>query len=186
LFGDGLLLLNSLRCRLLLGRFSTSSSLHISGFLGQNELDVRRRRHVWVNATVSTICPSSHLGGLLDLDVRNIEFADIQLLDLSICFRILKQAQHVFNALLGPTCLGHTSLLVVGIGLRSATNTPTKSSEGNGSLMLQDVIQIFDRDIVLKSTKGEGGFSGVLEMNTNVRSSRLGRFIRIVGFSGVF
>ena len=71
----------------------------------QHKLDVARRRHVRVDATVRSVRSSSLRDGLIDLDVRDVEIVNVQPLNLGIRFRVLEQVDQDLRALLRPSAL---------------------------------------------------------------------------------
>ena len=56
--------------------------LDLGGLLGEDQLDVGGAAEVRVDTTVGTESPAALLGGLVDLDVLDVELVDVQLLGL--------------------------------------------------------------------------------------------------------
>jgi hypothetical protein len=54
---------------------------------------------------VSSVCPSSLLGSLVDLDVLDDEFRGVQTFGVGIGFRVLEQTDQEFGGLDGPAGL---------------------------------------------------------------------------------
>jgi hypothetical protein len=61
--------------------------------------------------TVSTVCSSALLGGLVDLDVLDNQVASIEALGISVGFGVLEQSEEELGRLGGPSCTGDTELL---------------------------------------------------------------------------
>ena len=89
--------------------------------LGEDDLDVARRGHVGVDATVGTVGAATLLGGGIDLcnidyrtcfikkgsnlDVINNERVNVETLDLGIGLGVLEHAEQDAARLLGPATL---------------------------------------------------------------------------------
>ena len=67
--------------------------------------------HVGVDATVSTVCASSLLGGLVDLDVLNDEVAGVETLSIGVGLGVLQETEQELGRLDGPAGAGDTELL---------------------------------------------------------------------------
>jgi hypothetical protein len=61
--------------------------------------------------SVSTVCSSALLGGLVDLDVLYDQIAGIETLGISVCLRILEETEQEFGGLDWPSSAGNTELL---------------------------------------------------------------------------
>ena len=98
--------------------------------LGKDQLDVARVRHVWVDldrsisicpagvlssgdayTTMGTVCSSTLLGSLVDLDVLDDQVAGIQTLGISIGLSILEQTEEELGRLDRPSCTRDAELL---------------------------------------------------------------------------
>jgi hypothetical protein len=97
--------------------------------LGEDELDVAGVGHVGVDlswsvsdehchlrsrltyTTVGTVCPSSLLGGLVDLDVLDDQGTGVETLGISVGLGVLEEAEEELGGLDGPSSLGDTELL---------------------------------------------------------------------------
>jgi hypothetical protein len=62
-------------------------------------------------ATVRTVCPSSLLGGLVDLDVLDDQVAGVKTLGVGVGLGVLEEAQEELGGLGGPAGLRDTELL---------------------------------------------------------------------------
>ena len=105
----------------------------------QHKLDVARRRHVRVDATVRSVRSSSLRDGLIDLDVRDVEIFNVQPLNLGIRFRVLEQVDQDLRALLWPSALAVRGAFLLGLG-RSPDAT-AKSAKDDASLHLHNRVQ---------------------------------------------
>ena len=105
----------------------------------QHELDVARRRHVRVDATVRSVRSSSLRDSLVDLDVRDVEVVDVQTLHFGVRFGVLEQVDQDFRALLRPSALAVSGAFLLGLG-RSPDAT-AESAEDDASLHLHDRVQ---------------------------------------------
>ena len=61
--------------------------------------------------TVSTVCSSALLGGLVDLDVLDDQVAGIETLGVGVGLGVLEQTEKELGGLDGPAGLGDTELL---------------------------------------------------------------------------
>ena len=105
--------------------------------LCQNQLNVARVRHVWVDlnscqyfssiegllstyTTMCTICPASLFRSLVDLNVLNDQIARIQSLGICVRLRILQKRKEMFGRLDWPSGSRNTKLLSCSV-MSSAT-----------------------------------------------------------------
>merc|ERR1711931_102785 len=100
---------HALLLELLLADFLGASRLGGTGdgdlALGEDDLDVARRGHVGVDATVGTVSAATLFGGGINLDVINDERINIETLDLGIGLGVLEHAEQDTAGLLGPATL---------------------------------------------------------------------------------
>ena len=101
--------------------------------------------------------------------------------NLSIAFKVLQQTNNSLNRFLGPSALGG----IVDFGLGMSTNTSSKSAERDGSLMVENLLQILLSLTKAHSTQSHDGFTGVLEVNPQVRPTSLGGLGGVVNLLGV-
>jgi len=137
---------------------------------GQDQLDVAGVRHVRVDTTVGTVCSSTLLGGLVDLDVLDHQVAGIETLGISVGLGVLEQTEQELGRLNGPSCAGDTKCL----SLCSTSSSASVSPHGDGLLVLNDVIEERLCPLELPSIDGLSGLSGVLEAHTQVGAARAG------------
>lgn len=71
------------------------SFLYNFRFLAQNNLNVARRAHVWVDTTVGTVSAAAHTRGAVDLDMFNNKGVYFKALGLCVRFRVCKKIKNV-------------------------------------------------------------------------------------------
>lgn len=59
---------------------------------------------------MGTICTTTLLGRLVDLDVLDDQVAGVQALGIGVCFCVLEESEEVFGGLDGPAGTGDTEL----------------------------------------------------------------------------
>lgn len=107
--------------------------------------------------SMSTVCSSALLGGLVDLDVLDDQVAGIKTLRICVCLCILEETEEKFGGFDWPSSSGNTKLLACDIlsklpkypsssdrSYRTLSCTSSSSSvspHGNGLLMLLHVLQ---------------------------------------------
>lgn len=139
--------------------------------LRDNEFDVRWVGQVGVGSTVSSVGSSSVLRSLVHLDVGDLQLGNVQTLGLSVRLSVLQQVLDVVDGLGGPSGLLDTPLLTLG----GSADRVVESSERNGSLVVQDIVQVFLSLLQVPSVDGLGGLSGVLERDSQVSTTSRGR-----------
>lgn len=60
---------------------------------------------------MGTVCPSSLLGSLVDLDVLDDESASVEALSVGVGLSVLQETEQKLGGLDGPSSLGDTELL---------------------------------------------------------------------------
>lgn len=60
---------------------------------------------------MGTVCPSSLLGSLVDLDVLDDEGASVEALSVGVGLSVLQETEQELGGLDGPSSLGDTELL---------------------------------------------------------------------------
>jgi len=149
--------------------------------LRDDDLDVARVRHVRVDTTVSTVGSSPLLGSLIDLDVGNNEVGAFETLDFGIGLGVLEKTEQELSRLDRPTGTGGTELL----SLRGPSSSTSVPPHGNGLFMLLDVAEEGNSAAKLHARDGLGSFAGVLEGDTEERTTAHGRFGLVAGLDGV-
>lgn len=71
--------------------------------------------------TVSTVCSSTLLWCLVDLDVLDDQVAGIETLGIGVCLCVLEKSEEELSRLYWPSCAGDTELL-------SCTSSPISTS----------------------------------------------------------
>ena len=105
----------------------------------QHELDVARRRHVRVDATVRSVRSSSLRNSPVDLDVRDVKVIDVQTLYFGVRLGVLEQIDQDFRALLWPSALAVRGAFLLGLG--RSPNATAESAKDDASLHLLDRVQ---------------------------------------------
>lgn len=149
---------------------------------------------------MSTVCSSTLLGGLVDLDVLDDQVAGVQTLGISVGLSVLEQAEEELGGLGGPSCAGDTELLSCTINpsalclqtlahplyprlalllwgfltLCSTSSSASVSPHGDGLLVVDDIGEEGLRALELPAVDGLGGLSCVLEAHTEVGAARAG------------
>lgn len=154
---------------------------NLLGGLGENELNVGRRRLVGVDSTVGSVGSSSLLGGLVDLDVRDDKSLLVKTLGLGVGLGVLEQVLDKLDGLDGPSGLGDTKLLT----LAGSANGAGVLSEGNGSLVVGDLVQVGQGLLQVPASDGSGNLVGVLERGSQVGASGRGGLGGVDGLNGV-
>jgi len=149
--------------------------------LGDNDLNVGWVGHVWVNTTVGTVCASSLLWCLVDLDVGNNEVGGIETLNVGVGDGVLEETEQELSGLLWPASLGGTELL----SLASSSSGSGETAEWDTLLMRLHVLEEGNCAGDLETLDGLSGFPGVLVGNTKVRTAGLRGLLRVKGSSGV-
>jgi len=146
--------------------------------LGENHLDVTRTRHVRVDPTVRSVRSSSHLRRCVHLDVLDDQPIDVQALVVGVRLGISEQLEEELGRLLRPSSLSASGELTA---LRFPSDSAVESSIRDDLLLRDHVLQVSlcssKRHLLDRLSR----FPSVLEVNPQVRSSRLTRLCRIVG-----
>lgn len=125
--------------------------------------------HVSVDSTVSSVGSTSASLGLVALNVSQDELVDIEGLGLRVRNEVLQKTNYHLGGLLGPATLSVLELF----GLSSSPNTTVESTERDASLLLDDGVQVFDSISNSGASDGGADFEGILEVNSDVRTSCL-------------
>ena len=142
--------------------------------------------------TMSTICSSTLLGCLVDLDVLDNEVSGIKTLGIRICLCILEETEEEFGRLDGPSCARYTELLSyniinadlpqrlalsppISVHTLCSTSGPTSvSSHGNSLLVCLDILEECNSSTQLPSVDRLGRFPGVLLFTSAPSSAGIG------------
>lgn len=137
---------------------------------------MRRAGHVGVDTTMGSVCATALVGSLLNLDVCDVKLISVKTLsNSSIALGVLQQTQNVLNALAWPASLCGSE----GLGLGGATNASSESAEGDGLLVLENVLQVLFSALQVHAANGHGGLTRVLEVDAEGNASGLGRLVLV-------
>lgn len=165
--------------------------LTLFGFLGdtllafsEDHFDVARVRHEGVDSTVSTVCSSAVLWGLVDGHVFDVERIDVQTLELGVGLGVSQKLEKIFARFLWPSTLASSHAWSGSelLGLGTSANTSVESDEGNTSLVLNDVLEVSLGLAQVHAFDHFGGFAGVLEVNTDVFAARFATLCGVARF----
>lgn len=126
---------------------------------------------------MGTVGTTALLGGLVDLDVLDNAGLKVKTLSLSVGLGVLQEGQDVLGTLNGPASLGDT----MDLGLGTTANTTVETTESNSLLVLQNITKESLGLLKAHTLNGHGGFTGVLEVDTEIVSlghARLGLVLR--------
>lgn len=127
-----LLLGELLLCGLIIGGLGDNLLL-----LGEDDLDVAWRRHVGIDATMSTICATTQTLSAIHLNVINDQTIDIESSVVSICLGIAQQLQQELSRLLWPTTLCRLPLF----GLGATSNATVETTERHTFLLIDNSLE---------------------------------------------
>ncbi len=147
-----------------------SGLLHRLRLLCEDELNVRGRRHVGVDTTVSAISTTTELGCGIGLHVIDDEVLDVEALHFGVRLSVLEEIEEEAARLLGPTTLSGTMCL----GLCGTTSIIGEAAEGHTLLLGNNVIEEGLGALEAQALKGLAGLAGVLEVNTEIGTTGLG------------
>jgi len=114
--------------------------------------------------TVSTVCSSTLLRGLVDLDVLNDQVAGIETLGVCVCLGVLEETKKELGGLDWPSSAGNTKLLAynhipsillfasISEQIRTLCSTSSSSSissHWDGLLVLLNVLEELDGSLEL-------------------------------------
>lgn len=138
-------------------------------FFGDDQFDVRGRRLVGVDSTVSSVSTSSHLGGLVDLDVGHLQLGGVQTLGFGVRLGVDQKVSDESHRLFGPS----TERGAVLLGLAGSADRRVESPEGDHVVVRQHSFEVTERLVDVHALDGLGGFPGVLERHSEVSTSGL-------------
>ncbi len=92
-----------------------------SGLLGKDNLDVRGRGLEGVDAAVSAVHAAAHLGGSVDLNVRDNEGGGVDGLGIGVGLGVAEEGEEVLAHLDGPTT--HVSAVLLSLSVAAETTT---------------------------------------------------------------
>ena len=115
-----------------------------------------------IDSTVGSVGSSSSSHGLVDLNISDDEFIDVQFLVFSIGDRVFEERKHVSHGLLGPSALGQSPLLSLAGSAGAALVLGERDTPGVVENLIQILLGLLDKH----SSDGFCGFVGVLEMHS--------------------
>ena len=151
--------------------------LHLLRGRSKEDLDVARVAAVRVDTTVSTIGAAVSRRSLLNNNVADNQCLSVHILCLSVRLSILQQVTQKLDRLDRPATLRRTQVVY----LRSTTDTTIKAAEGNSLLVLEHIVKVFISLLERHASHSGSGLTRVLEVNTEVGATRLGRRLRNLG-----
>jgi hypothetical protein len=128
-------------------------------------------RYASTYTTVRTVCTSSLLGCLVDLDVLDDEVSGVETLGVGVGLSILEEAEKELGGLDGPAGASNTE----GLALGGTTSSTSVTSHGNGLLVLLDVLEELHSTLQLPAIDSLRRLAGVLERHSQVLPSGPGR-----------
>merc|ERR1712221_12904 len=141
-------------------------------FLGQDHLNMTRTAHVWIDSSMRTKRPPSHVRSTVDLNVVDHKGVHIKPLNISIGFCVLEKLKQEFGRLDRPSALRAT----MGFSLSFTPNTAVESSEWNDLLLCNYILQVSVGLPDVHLLDGLSCLSGVLEVHAEIRTSCFARF----------
>lgn len=140
---------------------------------------------------MGTVCSSSLLRRLVDLDVLDNKVAGVKTLGVGVGLGVLEQREEELGRLDGPSGTRDTELLSYNANpsdrvpsteliLSSPTLRASSGSAGipphrDGLLVTLDILEVGDGALELPAVDGLGRLTGILERDTEVGTARAGR-----------
>jgi hypothetical protein len=158
-----------------------------------NNFNVSRGRHVGVDSTVSTVSTTSHLRGLVTVNVSNDQLLHIDVLRSSgvvmtiftnlvrerlvigVRLNVAKKVQEDTSGLLRPADFVTNGLVLLSNGV--SANSTSVLGVWDGVLKLKNVLQVALGLLDGSALDSLSNFSAVLEMYSDVTTSGLGDYI---------
>ena len=129
---------------------------------------------VGADATVSTVGAASHHGGVVHLDVRQLQVLHSQTLRLAVGLEVVQQHEEVSASSLGPSALVAGSLDGVTLGV--TTHTAVVACKGDRLLVGDNVVEIALSLHQGHALDGTTHFASVLEVDSEVRTTSLAAY----------
>jgi hypothetical protein len=115
--------------------------------------------------------------------VSHSQLLHIQSVGFSVSFSVQQQVEDSLSGLLGPSALGSGDLHVLALSV--STNAASVLGEGHGLLVFEHVLEELLGLEELHATDGGHDLSALLEVNSHIVGSSLGRFAIFSGFLAV-
>ena len=126
--------------------------------LQEDDLDVARRRHVRIDATVGPVRPTPHMGSPVHLNGVDDQVVGVQTLVLGVALRVLQEVEEELGRLLGPATLRRAVDFSLGVTSDAAHEAP----EGDDFLLVDDVLQVGGGAVQRHLLDGLSRLAGVL------------------------
>ena len=120
---------------------------------------------------MSTVGAASHHGGVIDLDMRDLEILHVKTLGFTVSLEVVKEDKEELASSFGPSALVTGSLDEMTLGV--TTNTTVVASEGNGTLVGNNVVEILLSLDQRHVSDGTTDFTSVLEVDSEVGTTSL-------------
>lgn len=140
--------------------------------LTEDQLDVAWRRLVRIDAAVRAVCSTADLRRSVHLNVIDDEVINIETFDVGVRLGVLEQAEQDLGGLLRPATLRDFE----DFRLRLAAHAAVVALERHDLLLVDHVLQVARGTSNGHASECVGGFTGVLEVNTQVGTARFARF----------
>lgn len=129
---------------------------------------------------MSTVSSSSHLGGLITVNVGDNDLGDLQLVHFSVRLNVAQQVQESLGGLLWPTNLVSRSLILLANSV--SANASSVLGEWDSILVLQHILQVALSLGQRHSLDSMTDLTAMLEVNSQVSTSGLGSLGSIINF----
>ena len=120
---------------------------------------------------MSTVGTASHHGGVIDLDMRDLEILHVKTLGFTVSLEVVEEDKEELASSFGPSALVTGSLDEMTLGV--TTNTTVVASEGNGTLVGNNVVEILLSLDQRHVSDGTTDFTSVLEVDSEVGTTSL-------------
>lgn len=121
---------------------------------------------------MSAVSSSAHLGGLVAVNVGDVDLVQLQLVNFGVGLDVAQQVQEGLGGLLRPTDLVARSLVLFANGV--SADSAGVLGERDGLLVQQNVLKVRLGLAQLQSLDGVANLTAVLEVDSQVSTSRLG------------
>lgn len=120
---------------------------------------------------MSTVGTASHHGSVIDLDMRDLEIVHVQTLGFTVRLEVVEEDKEELASSFGPSALVTGSLDEMTLSV--TTHTTVVASEGDGTLVSNDVVEISLSLDQRHVTDGTTHFASVLEVDSEVGTTSL-------------
>ena len=120
---------------------------------------------------MSTVGTASHHGSVIDLDMRDLEIVHVQTLGFTVRLEVVEEDKEELASSFGPSALVTGSLDEMTLSV--TTHTTVVASEGDGTLVSNDVVEISLSLDQRHVSDGTTDFTSVLEVDSEVGTTSL-------------